>query len=80
MKKQCECLSEMHPCQLIGGSSRPNPDCELCGGTGMVELDPWTRIEPRNKKECDELECFYCRYGHHNLERFNCYKYQEFHR
>lgn len=37
MRKMCHCLSEMHPFQLIGGSSRPNPDCESCNGTGFID-------------------------------------------
>lgn len=34
----CKCLSQMHPCQIIGGRARPNPDCKICQGTGRIEV------------------------------------------
>ncbi len=32
----CKCVSEMHACQVIGSTARPNPDCKICHGTGTV--------------------------------------------
>lgn len=35
--KSCGCISTMHPCQLLGGEARPNPDCEICHGSGVIQ-------------------------------------------
>lgn len=43
-------------------------------------MESWTRLDPKNKEDCDNLDCFYCRYGHYLQEREYCYKYQEFHK
>lgn len=46
----------------------------------MIKMDPWTQIDPRNKNECDNLNCRNCRYYQHNQERTDCYKYELYHK
>jgi hypothetical protein len=39
---------------------------------------PWIRIEPKNKNQCNDILCYYCRFRQYGQLRINCYKYQEF--
>ena len=45
----------------------------------LINKEPWTRIDVHTKEECDNMDCFYCRYHMHNQRRVRCCKYEELH-